>query len=125
MKKYLRLVILAISVITIFSGAMQIVAPAFVLHFVGVQIDDATKQLFATIGMFMFLFGCMMVHALYDENDNRVVVLWSAAQKLGASIAVGIGIFKGIFALPAAGVALFDFGSGILFFYYLKSLKAE
>jgi tetrahydromethanopterin S-methyltransferase subunit G len=125
MKKYFRVVILVISVITVFSGAMQIVAPAFVLHFVGVQIDDATKQLFATIGMFMFLFGCMMVHALYDVHDNRVVVIWSALQKLGASIAVGIGILYGIFALPAAGVALFDFYSGILFFYYLKSLKVE
>ena len=125
MKKYLRTVILLIAIVTIFSGMMQVIAPAFVLHFVGVQIDDATKQLFATIGMFMFLFGGMMVHALYDVNDNRVVIIWSALQKLGASIAVGIGILYGIFALPAAGVALFDFCSGILFFYYLKSLTAE
>jgi hypothetical protein len=125
MKKYLRAVILLISVITVFSGLMQMAAPAFVLHFVGVQIDADTKQLFATIGLFMFLFGSMMVHALYNKNDNRVVIIWSALQKIGASIAVGIGIFYGIFTMPAAGVALFDLCSGILLFYYLNSLKAE
>ena len=102
---------------------MQVVAPAYVLKFVGAAIDVSTKQLFATIGMFMFLFGAMMIHALYNEDDNRVVVIWSAFQKFGASIAVVIGITRGIF-LPVAGlVAAFDFVSGILFFVYLRSLK--
>jgi hypothetical protein len=123
--KYLRLILLLISVSTLMSGAMQVIAPAFVLNFVGAAIDLTTKQLFATIGMFMFLFGGMMIHALYHEDDNRVVVIWSAFQKLGASVAVAIGIMKGVF-LPVAGmVAAFDFVSGILFFVYLKSLKAN
>jgi hypothetical protein len=121
MKKYLRLILLLISVTTLISGAMQVVAPAFVLNFVGAAIDLATKQLFATIGMFMFLFGGMMIQALYDEDDNHVVVIWSALQKFGAAIAVVLGIIKGVF-LPIAGmVAAFDFVSGILFFIYLRS----
>jgi hypothetical protein len=125
MKKYLRLIILLISVITLISGAIQVVAPAVVLNFVGAAIDLTTKQLFATIGMFMFLFGGMMIHALYNEYDNRVVVIWSALQKLGASIAVVIGIVKGAF-LPVAGmVAAFDFFSGILFFVYRRSLNSN
>lgn len=125
MKKYLRLFLLLISVSTLLSGAMQVIAPAFVLNFVGAAIDPNTKQLFATIGMFMFLFGGMMVHALYNEDDNRVVVIWSAFQKLGASVAVAIGIMKGVFHPVAGMVAAFDFVSGILFFVYLKSLKAN
>jgi hypothetical protein len=125
MKKFLRLILLLISVTTLISGAMQAIAPAFVLNFVGAEIDATTRQLFATIGMFMFLFGGMMIHALYHEDDNRVVVIWSAFQKLGASVAVAIGIMKGVF-LPVAGmVAAFDFVSGILFFAYLKSLKSN
>ncbi|MDO9614826.1 MAG: patatin [Bacteroidota bacterium] len=120
MKKYIRLIILLISFATLFSGAMQVIAPAFVLNFVGAEIDTTTKQLFATIGMFMFLFGAMMVHALYNEENNRVAVIWSGLQKLGASVAVFIGIFNGTFVLLAAGVAVFDLFSGLLFFYYLR-----
>lgn len=120
MKKYIRLIILLISVATLFSGAMQVIAPAFVLNFVGAEIDTGTKQLFATIGMFMFLFGGMMIHALYHEDNNRVAVIWSGLQKLGASAAVFIGIFNGVFIPIAAGVALFDLLSALLFFYYLR-----
>lgn len=125
MKKYIRLVILLISVATLFSGGMQAIAPAFVLNFVGAAVDVAMKQLFATIGMFMFLFGGMMIHALYHEDDNRVVVIWSAFQKLGAAIAVAIGITKGVFSPVAGMVAAFDFVSGILFFVYLRSLGTD
>ena len=125
MKKYLRIILLLISVVTLFSGAMQAIAPAYVLNFVGAAIDANTKQLFATIGMFMFFFGGMMIHALYHEDDNRVVVIWSALQKLGASVAVAIGILKGIF-LPVAGiVAAFDLFSCVLFLVYLQSLKSN
>lgn len=120
MRKIIRLIILLISVATLFLGAIQVVVPAFVLNFVGAEIDTTTKQLFATIGMFMFLFGGMMIHALYHEDNNRVVVIWSGLQKLGASIAVFIGIFNGVFIPIAAGVAIFDLLSGLLFFYYLR-----
>lgn len=125
MKKYIRLIILLISVATLFSGAMQAIAPAFVLNFVGAEINTTSKQLFATIGMFMFLFGGMMIHALYHEDNNRVVVIWSGLQKLGASVAVFTGIFNGTFILLAAGVAVFDLISALLFFYYLKTLKSD
>jgi hypothetical protein len=104
---------------------MQAIAPAFVLNFVGAEINTTSKQLFATIGMFMFLFGGMMIHALYHVENNRVVVIWSGLQKLGASVAVFIGIFNGTFILLAAGVAVFDLFSALLFFYYLKTLKSD
>lgn len=124
MKKYLRVIILIISMITFFSGVMQVFSPGYVLNFVGAEINVTTKQMFATVGMFMVLFGAMMVHALYHEDDNRVVVIWSAFQKLGASVAVTIGILNHVF-MPIAGlVAAFDLASCILFFVYLKSLRS-
>ena len=125
MHKYIRLLILLISMSTLLSGAVQVVAPAFVLNFVGAEIDLTTKQLFATIGMFMVLFGGMMVHVLYNEENNRVAVFWSGLQKLGASIAVFMGIYLGVFMPIAAGVAVFDLVSGLLFFYYLRTLKTN
>jgi len=125
MTKLIRIIILLISATTVLSGAIQTVAPSFILNFVGARIDDTAIQLFATIGMFMFLFGAMMIHALYNEENNRVTVIWCGWQKLGASVAVFAGIFNGIFAPLAAGVAIFDLVSAFLFFYYLKTLRHD
>jgi hypothetical protein len=125
MTKFIRIIILLISLTTLASGAIQVIVPSFVLKFVGAQIDTTTSQLFATIGMFMFLFGAMMIHALYNEENNRVAVTWSGLQKLGASVAVFIGIFNGVFVPLAAGVAIFDLLSAVLFFYYLKTLHRD
>ncbi|HEY4328060.1 MAG TPA: hypothetical protein VGN20_29010 [Mucilaginibacter sp.] len=125
MRKYIRVIILIISLLTILSGIVQLVMPAFVLSQVGAAINDTTKQLFATIAMFMIMFGGLVVHALYDAQSNRAAFLWGAFQKFGASIAVGIGILHGIFNLTSGAVASFDFCSGILFLYYYKQIKAD
>ncbi len=121
--KYLRLVLLLIAITTIFSGLMQVISPSFVLKFVGVEIDPTTQQLFATIGMFMVLFGGLMVHALYSIQANGAAVLWCALQKLGASVAVFIGIAHHLFAPIAGLVASFDLLSGILIFIFYRNLS--
>ena len=121
MKKPLNLIIVLISIATILSGLTQVFMPGMVLKTIGADITPATTQFFATIGMFMAVFGGMMLHAVYSPQPNPVVVTWSALQKFGASVAVGIGIAKGILAPIASGVALFDLFSGLLFLYYLKS----
>lgn len=120
MNKFLRLLLLLIAVLTIFSGMTQVIAPAFVLNFVGAEIDPSMKQLFATIGMFMALFGGLMIHTLYSVQANGAAVLWCALQKFGASIAVFIGIAHHIFSPVAALVASFDFLSGILIFIFYR-----
>jgi len=123
MKSTLRLLLLLIAVITIGSGLTQVFAPAFVLHTVGADITPTTKHFFAIVGMFMFLFGGMLIQALYSERDNAAAILWSGLQKLGASAAVFVGIGKGLFAPLAAAVASFDLVSGLLIFLYLRQMK--
>lgn len=120
MKKYLNLTVILISIATIISGLVQLVVPGFVLNFIGASITPTTSHFFSIIGMFMTLFGGLMLHAVYSPQPQRPAILWSAFQKLGAFAAVGLGIFTGIFAPIAAGVALFDLFSGLLFLYYLK-----
>lgn len=124
MKKYLRLIIILIGMLTVISGLMQMVAPAFILKLVGGEITDTTKHFFAIIGMFMFLFGGLIIHALYSIQDNKAAVLWCALQKFGAAIAVAIGIVHHLFSLTAGFVASFDFVSGIIILIYFKSLVA-
>lgn len=123
MKKYIHSIVIIISVATVLSGLTQVFAPGFVLNFVGAEVTATSAHFFGIVGMFMGLFGGLMLHALYHEHPNQVAILWCAFQKLGAFVAVGLGIFHDIFSLMAAGVALFDLFSGLLFLYYLKTLK--
>jgi hypothetical protein len=123
MKKLINLMVILISVATVLSGAAQVLMPARILLLIGAEITSTTAHFFAIIGMFMVLFGAMMLHVIYSPYPNRIAIIWSAGQKLGASIAVAIGIIHGLFSLLAAGVAAFDFVSGLIFLYYLKSIK--
>ena len=123
MKRYIRLIIILISIATMLSGISQMIAPAFVLNIIGAEITSASKYFFGIVGMFMTLFGGMMLHALYSVQRNDAAVLWASFQKLGAAIAVGTGIFLGIFNGLALSVALFDLVSGLIFLWYYRSLN--
>ena len=120
MKKNLNLLVILISLITILTGFVQMVMPSFVLNFIGAEVSPISSHLFAIVGMFMVLFGGLMTHTVYSAHTSREAVLWCAFQKLGAFVAVGLGVINGLFALIAIGVAIFDLFSGLLFMYYLK-----
>jgi hypothetical protein len=110
----LRLIMAAIAAITVVTGLTQIFAPGFVLGLLSAESTDTTRHLFATIGMFMVLFGGLFLQALLDRGEHPMVVLWASLQKVGASAAVFLGVARGVFAVVAVAVAGFDLLSGIL-----------
>jgi len=122
-KKIIQIIVVLISLATMVSGIVQVIAPRFVLGIVGSEVTSTTAYFFAIVGMFMILFGGLMLTTVYQAIPNRASVFWCALQKLGASLAVILGICHGIFQLPAGGIALFDGLSGILFLYYLSTLS--
>jgi hypothetical protein len=124
MNKYLNLIVIGISVATIISGLVQMISPQTVLTFIQAEITPTSAHFFAIVGMFMTLFGGLMLHAIYSPYPQRPAVLWCAFQKLGAFAAVGLGILSGIFAPIAAAVAIFDLFSGLVFLYYYKRTEA-
>jgi hypothetical protein len=123
MKKYLNLVVLAISIITIISGITQIIKPGFVLKMTGAEESETSSHFFAVIGMFMILFAGLMIQTVYSKGAGSAAIFWNAMQKLGASIAVFAGTIKGLFAIQAMAVAGFDLLTAVLFFYYLQYRK--
>ncbi|WP_373521932.1 patatin [Aquiflexum sp.] len=125
MKKNLTLIVIAISVITIISGLSQVFMPAFVLKVIGAEVFPISSHLFAIVGMFMALFGSMMLHTVYNTHTSSVAVFWCAMQKLGAFVAVSLGVLNGLFSWMASGVAIFDLFSGLLFLYYIKTLNPK
>lgn len=116
----MKIILLLIALITIFSGLGQIVMPATILHFIGGDISAANQHSFGIIGMFMVLFGGMVLHTFYEPNTSKTVLIWAALQKLGAGIAVILAIQKGLFNSLAYAVAIFDLLTAGLFYLYIK-----
>jgi len=125
MNKYLNLIVLLISFITIISGVTQMLMPKFVLTTIQGEITPTSAHFFAIVGMFMMLFGGLMIHAVYSALPQRPAIFWCAMQKLGAFAAVGLGVLNGIFGAIALSVAVFDLVSGLIFLYYFKESKVE
>ena len=102
--------------VTISTGAMQMIIPMHLLPLLGVESSSVTAHLFATIGMFMVLFGAAVLHALRRQEALAVLLLWSGWQKTAAAILVSWGVMNAVFSPVTLLVAVFDFISGLLFF---------
>lgn len=117
----LRLILLAIALLTVVSGAVQMVLPGFVLHLVGGPDNPGARHFFGIVGMFMVLFGGLAFQALRaPEGQQALPLRWAALQKLGAAAAVGLGFLHGLFGAMALLVAGFDLLSALLFLLYLR-----
>ena len=120
--KPLRDALVVISAATVASGATQMLAPGLMLRLLECPDTPAGRQFFATIGMFMIVVGGSLLDALVTGEPGPSHLAWSAAQKLAASGAVGIGIRRRIFSKRALPVAAFDLASGVACLAYRRRL---
>ncbi len=120
---YWLLVIIAAS--TFLTGAVQTVAPAFILRLLSTETTTTSQHFFAIVGMFMVLFGGATLHALLSFKHHPVVILWSSFQKFGASVAIALGVHHGIFASLGMIVAIVDLLSGVLALWYWSRIRRE
>lgn len=105
------------------SGLGQLVRPDLVLRLIGGETTPASLHFFGIVGMFMLLFGGMLLHALLTAGDHSVAVLWAGLQKFGAAGAVGLGVMNDVFSPLALAVAGFDLLSGFFIFAYRKRAR--
>lgn len=117
--------ILLIAIVTMLSGLGQVFSASTVLNLVGASVDKTSSHFFAIVGMFMFLFGAVLLQGLRSESGGSVPVFWSGMQKFGAAIAVGLGVYHSVFSGLALGVAMFDLFSGILILAYWRKLAVR
>jgi hypothetical protein len=121
-----RGVLLLIAILTVFSGAVQVIAPGFVLGVVGAERSPASLHFFAIVGMFMVLFGGLLWQALRSVSPQPIAVFWAGLQKLGAAAAVTLGIVRDVFQSPMTwGVAALDLVSGVLALAWWLRLRRE
>jgi hypothetical protein len=104
--------------VSVLSGAIQVVAPAFVFGLVRGKQTPTSLLLFSIIGMFMLFLGLLMFFGLHVAYPRYPLVL-ACLQKFGASAAVFVGITKSLFGTFAWAVSGFDFLTGTLLVLYL------
>ena len=120
----LRRLLLLIALLTVISGLVQAVAPGRLLEILSAESTPASRHFFGIVGMFMVLFGGLLLHALFSTSPQPVALLWAGLQKLGASAAVALGVMNGVFSPLASLVAVFDLMSGVLVISYWLSVKS-
>lgn len=102
------------------TGAVQLVAPAVVLHAVGGETTAGATHFFGIVGMFMILFGGLLWQGARPVPASSLALGWAALQKLGASAAVAVGVTRHVFSPLALVVASVDFASFIVIAWYWR-----
>lgn len=110
----LRQVVAAIAALTVVSGGVQLLAPGFVLGVIDGASTAGSRHFFAIVGMFMVVVGGLLLHALLEPPVPAYVALWCGLQKLGAAVAVALGVANDVFGALALLVAGFDLLSAVL-----------
>jgi hypothetical protein len=124
-KDWVYVLLVLIAAMTALTGAIQMIAPAFILRLLSAETTATSKHFFAIVGMFMVLFGGATLNALLSFKHHPVVIFWSGLQKLGASAAVGLGVVNEVFSSIAIVVAVIDLLSGLLALWYWKRIRRE
>lgn len=120
----LRGLLALIAAVTALTGLSQLVAPGVALGLLDAESTATSRQLFATVGMFMVVVGGVTLHALLTEPAPAFVIGWAALQKAGAAVAVTWGVAADVFGELALLVAAFDALTAVLALVLWQRLRA-
>jgi hypothetical protein len=120
----LRWTLFAIAAGTFLSGLFLIVAQGFVLDLLSAPTHTSDRLFFGIIGMFMAIIGGALTQTLLQPQPSRLVVGWSALQKLGASAAMSLAVALEVFSYYGIALAAFDFCSALVAIAYWLRLGA-
>jgi hypothetical protein len=122
-REWERRALMAVSALTVASGAGQVLMPQRTLEAMCTENDPTTRHLFGTVGMFMVAMGVTLLDGLLRRTEESWVVAWAAGQKAGAATAVSIGVRRGVFSPVALVVAAFDALSAVLALDYCRHMR--
>ena len=115
-----RRALIGIAAVTVATGAQQAALPGISLRVLRVADAPSTRHFFGTVGMFMVVCGGTLLDALLRRSDDPGPPFWAGMQKLGAVVAVGLGVRRGLMAPLALPVAVFDLVSALLALDYWR-----
>jgi hypothetical protein len=114
---WLRRALFAIAAGTFLSGLLLIVLQRWILDLLSAPTTTSDRLFFGIIGMFMAIVGGTLTQDLL-RRPSRLVVGWSALQKLGASAAMSLAVALSVFSYYGIILAAFDFCSALLAIAY-------
>ena len=97
-----------IGVMTSASGAALVVAPRLVLRVLGAGRREPAGFFVQVVGMFMMASGGLLADGSRRDPPSGIALRWSFAQKLGAAIAISLGVRSGRLGRQAVAVAAID-----------------
>ena len=100
--------------LTAASGLALIAMPRFVLWVLGAGRAEPSPFLFRIIGMFMTVSGGLLADGARAPATGRVALRWSLAAKVGAAVAVTLGVRTKRFGKQALALAAFDAAAAAL-----------
>ncbi|RKH00618.1 patatin-like phospholipase family protein [Corallococcus carmarthensis] len=118
-----RWVLAAIGWITLVAGVVQLLIPGVELHLLRADTSATPAYFFRIVGMFMVLFGGLLLHGLHEPRANPAAFLWTGLEKVGACVMVAIGVGRGLLSPLALAVAAFDAVSAVLVLAFYASLR--
>jgi len=112
----------AIGAVTVLTGLTQVAAPGLVLAVVHGDTAPTSLHFFRIIGMFMALFGGLLLQASrLPAPAAAAPLLWCMLQKWGAALAVTVAVALQLMSPLALGIAAFDAASALLLRAYSRS----
>ncbi|CAM3382250.1 patatin-like phospholipase family protein [Corallococcus soli] len=118
-----RWALAAIGWITVVSGAVQMFLPGTELRLLQADASATPSHFFRIVGMFMVLFGGLLLHGLHEPRANPAAFLWSGLQKVGACLMVALAVALGLLSPLSLGVAAFDALSAALVLAFYVTLR--
>jgi hypothetical protein len=120
----LRWTLFAVAAGTFLSGLLLIMAQGVVLDALSAPTTTSDRLFFGIIGMFMAVVGGALTQTLLRPAPSRLVVGWSALQKLGASAAMSLAVVLDVFSYYGLGLSAFDFCSALLAIGYWWRIRS-
>ncbi|MFP2900019.1 patatin-like phospholipase family protein, partial [Corallococcus sp. 4LFB] len=118
-----RWALAAIGWITLVTGAAQLLLPGVELRILRADASATPSHFFRIVGMFMVLFGGLLLHGLHEPRANPAAFLWTGLQKVGACVMVALGVGRDLLSPLALGVVAFDALSAVLVLAFYASLR--
>lgn len=97
-----------IGVLTAASGAGLVVAPRLVLRILGAGRRGSGPFFLQVVGMFMMMSGGLLADGCRTDPPSRIALRWACFGKLGAAVAMTLGVRSGRLGRIAVPVAAFD-----------------
>ena len=104
----------AVGALTAVSGLLVLAFPITMLHLLDADTPDPTPFVFGVVGLFMLLFGGLLVDTARRPEPAPVALFWCFLQKVGAAVAMLAAFVTDVFGWLALLVVVVDAVSALI-----------